>query len=287
MKRNSEQGNEDYEPPKKCISRCIWTEAEDKALREMAEKYQGEYWNIVAKYVGEFTPVGENHKSAKQCRERWHNQLNPKVCLGPLSTAEEKKVLALHQKYGNKWSKIAGKMPGRTDNVIKNYFLCRLRKIVRSIKKNKGESLIPKTELEIEQALYLLDYLYKYYISPERQANIRKTLTSQIKRRRNCGDKYINRMVEEEGISAEKLSAFMRSLATASPSTLKMAKFSAYAYLLDLAPNDSSQISSSSVCSSNSRPEDPKSSTFSSAARTNPRSVTKNRYCFERFSQKI
>ena len=262
MKRNSEQGNEDYEPPKKCISRCIWTEAEDKALREMAEKYQGEYWNIVAKYVGEFTPVGEKHKSAKQCRERWHNQLNPKVCLGPLSTAEEKKVLALHQKYGNKWSKIAGKMPGRTDNVIKNYFLCRLRRIVRCIKKGSVKQVSPQSETELIQTLYLLDYLYKYYVSPHRHDNIRKSLNSQIKKRRNLGDKYINKMVASEGITVDKLSSFTHTLLATSQSFATHArdKIKDYDYLLSLAPV------LSNPCNSYAKHDDLKNATFGSAS---------------------
>lgn len=45
-----------------------------------------------------------------------------------MTAQEERLVLELHNKWGNRWSKIARKLPGRTDNEIKNYWRTHMRK---------------------------------------------------------------------------------------------------------------------------------------------------------------
>lgn len=72
-------------------------------------------------------------RSAKQCRERWHNHLDPDIKKEPISHEEEIQIFKLHQKYGNKWAQISNEMPGRTDNAIKNQFHSILRKQVKKI----------------------------------------------------------------------------------------------------------------------------------------------------------
>ncbi|XP_024009717.1 transcription factor MYB48 [Eutrema salsugineum] len=72
-------------------------------------------------------PSGLN-RTGKSCRLRWVNYLHPGLKRCKMTPQEERLVLELHAKWGNRWSKIARKLPGRTDNEIKNYWRTHMRK---------------------------------------------------------------------------------------------------------------------------------------------------------------
>lgn len=73
-------------------------------------------------------------RTGKSCRLRWLNYLRPDVRRGNITLEEQLLILELHSRWGNRWSKIAQHLPGRTDNEIKNYWRTRVQKHAKQLK---------------------------------------------------------------------------------------------------------------------------------------------------------
>lgn len=67
-------------------------------------------------------------RCGKSCRLRWMNYLRPDIKRGNITADEDDLIIKLHALLGNRWSLIAGRLPGRTDNEIKNYWNSHLSK---------------------------------------------------------------------------------------------------------------------------------------------------------------
>eukprot|EP01018_Ginkgo_biloba_P009869 Gb_03400 [translate_table: standard] len=97
------------------LNRGAWTGAEDNMLRKYIEAHGEGNWRSLPKNAG-------LRRCGKSCRLRWLNYLRPDIKRGNISADEEELIIRMHALVGNRWSIIAGRIPGRTDNEIKNYW---------------------------------------------------------------------------------------------------------------------------------------------------------------------
>ncbi|KAK8559220.1 hypothetical protein V6N13_098809 [Hibiscus sabdariffa] len=110
---------------KEKVKRGPWSPSEDFRLISFIHKHGHQNWRALPKQAGLL-------RCGKSCRLRWINYLSPNVNRGNFTKDEEDKIIRLHETLGNKWSKIASHLPGRTDNEIKNMWNTHLKKRLAS-----------------------------------------------------------------------------------------------------------------------------------------------------------
>ena len=86
-----------------------WTAEEDSLLAAYVKQFGPREWHLVSQRMN--TTLD---RDAKSCLERWKNYLKLGIKKGSLTAEEQRLLIRLQAKHGNKWKKIAAEVPGRT-----------------------------------------------------------------------------------------------------------------------------------------------------------------------------
>jgi hypothetical protein len=73
----------------KAVRRMVWSASEDLQLSTLVDQYGAKQWSLIAQHMP--------GRIGKQCRERWHNHLNPEVTKESWTAQEDAQILSLHQ----------------------------------------------------------------------------------------------------------------------------------------------------------------------------------------------
>ena len=100
-------------------------------------------WTLIAKELNTLLHHESSIRVARKCRERWLNHLDPRIKKGNWTEEEDRRLLKLQQKYGNRWSDISKKLEGRNENSVKNRWksLCK-----KSVKKKSHDTMSERNE---------------------------------------------------------------------------------------------------------------------------------------------
>ena len=99
------------------LRRGPWSPEEDKHLLDLVSLFGGEKnlnWVKISQML--------ETRSAKQARERYHQNLKPSLNRTPITPEEGLLIEELVDRYGKRWAEIARHLNGRSDNAIKNWW---------------------------------------------------------------------------------------------------------------------------------------------------------------------
>ena len=147
----------------------VWTESEDRSLKDIRESDESGSWSQVSKLLEESIGI---RRSAKQCRDRYFNYLANNNSDSKWRDSEVDLVFNLFLKHGTKWSLISKEIQSKSESQIKNLFYATIRRNIRKFNKGKLQnekitlnSLSILENPEIREILTAKKKVHKHFFS--------------------------------------------------------------------------------------------------------------------------
>ncbi|KAL9314629.1 hypothetical protein ACSQ67_020081 [Phaseolus vulgaris] len=124
-----------------CEKEGAWSSEEDQILFNCVQLTGEGNWRDLPQRAG-LKRCGES------CKHRWLNYLKPTISIPTenFSWDEQELIIRLHKLLGNRWSMIAGRLPGRSEDEIKNFWNTHLSKEELEEKQQK-KNKVPSTSV--------------------------------------------------------------------------------------------------------------------------------------------
>ncbi|KAG2257348.1 hypothetical protein Bca52824_076642 [Brassica carinata] len=181
------------------MNKGAWIKEEDQLLVDYIRKHGEGCWRSLPRAAG-------LQRCGKSCRLRWMNYLRPDLKRGNFTEEEDELIIKLHSLLGNKWSLIAGRLPGRTDNEIKNYWNTHIKRklLSRGIDPNTHRTINESTIPLPKTAAFLLnDEHVKFgFAGPDEQRTIKPE--PMVVDREEYNNKNNNNNCTSSGTTSEK-----------------------------------------------------------------------------------